>query len=174
MDVQHMHHDIGPLLEELQGILQGEIEAYEHLLERQQAEKQLLVARVLEPFLSHLHAKEHLLHTMSQLEQKRQQVLHRLAPLLGFPTPEMTLQQLSMCVPEPFAKTLLQYRSRLQGIIQPLQRCNRDNARLLQDSLTLINETRLFLAALAPDTPTYQRSGTFLAPTQGRLLSGTV
>jgi flagellar biosynthesis/type III secretory pathway chaperone len=174
MDVQPMHHDMRPLLEELQGILQAEIEAYEHLLECQQAEKQLLVARVLEPFLSHLHAKEHLLQTMGQLEQKRQQVLHRLAPLLGFPNPEVTLQQLSRRVPEPFAKTLLQYRSRLQGIIQPLQRCNRDNARLLQDSLMLIDETRRFLAALAPDSPTYQRSGTFLAPTQGRFLSGTV
>jgi flagellar biosynthesis/type III secretory pathway chaperone len=169
-----MHHDVLPLLEELQGILQAEIEAYEHLLERQQAERQLLVARVLEPFLTHLQAKELLLHTLGQLEQKRQQVLRRLAPLLGFPHAEVTLQQLSMCVPEPFAKTLLQYRSRLHGIMQPLQRCNRDNARLLQDSLTLIDETRTFLAALAPDRPTYQRSGTFLAPRQGRLLSGTV
>lgn len=169
-----MHHDIRPLLEELQGVLQAEIEAYEQLLACQQAERQLLVARVLEPFLTHLQAKEHLLQTMSQLEHKRQQVLHRLAPLLGFPHSEVTLQQLSLCVPEPFAKTLLQYRSRLQGIMQPLQRCNRDHARLLQDSLTLIDETRRFLAALAPDSPTYQRSGTFPVPRQGRLLSGTV
>jgi flagellar biosynthesis/type III secretory pathway chaperone len=174
MDVQPMHHDFRPLLEELQGILQAEIEAYEQLLEYQQAEKQLLVARDLEPFLTHLQAKEHLLQTMSQLEHKRQQLLHRLAPLLGFPNSEVTLHQLSMRVPAPFSKTLLQYRSRLQGILQPLQRCNRDNARLLQDSLTLIDETRRFLAALVPDSPTYQRSGTFLGPRQGRLLSGTV
>jgi flagellar biosynthesis/type III secretory pathway chaperone len=173
MDQQNMH-DIQPLIAELQTILQAEIEAYQHLVELQQAEKRLLVTRALAPFLTNLHAKEHRLRTITRLEQKRRAVLHSLASLLGFPDPTMTLQQLSTRIPEPFASTLLGYRSRLQDTVETLQRCNRENARLLQDSLALIDERLAFFAAMAPCRPTYQRSGTFVPPMQGRLLSGRV
>jgi flagellar biosynthesis/type III secretory pathway chaperone len=173
MDAQYMH-DIEPFITELQAILHAEIEAYQHLLELQQKEKHLLVARVLEPFLVNLHAKEHRLRAITRLEQKRQTVMHGLAPLLDFPDTTVTLQQLSARLPEPFATTLLGYRYRLQDTIETLQRCNRENARLLQDSLALINERLAFFAALAPSRPTYQRSGTFAPATQGRLLSGRV
>jgi flagellar biosynthesis/type III secretory pathway chaperone len=173
MDAQHMH-DTQLLIDELQNILQAEIEAYQHLVELQQAEKRLLVARALEPFLTNLHAKEHRLRAITQLEQQRHTVLQRLAPLLDLPDTNVTLQQLSTRLPEPLASRLLHCRTRLQEVVHTLQRCNRENAWLLQDSLALIDETLAFFAALAPNRPTYQRSGTFVPPTQGRLLSGRV
>src|SRR5262245_60906876 len=155
-------HDIQPFVTELQAILKAEIEAYAHLLELQQKEKHLLVARALAPFLGNLHAKEHRLRAITRLEQKRRAVMNDLVPLLGFPDATVSLQQLSARLPEPFAGTLLDYRRRLQDTVETLQRCNRENARLLQDALALINERLAFFAALAPSRPTYQRSGTFV------------
>lgn len=162
------------LLKELESMLSQEIVAYEQLLQLQQSEKRLLVARALEPFLTNLHAKEHRVRAIAQLELKRQTVLQHLAPLLGLPDTNVTLQQLSTRVPEPVASALLHCRVRLQEVVHALQQCNRENARLLQDSLVLIDETLTFFAALAPNHLTYQRSGTFAPPTQGRLLAGRV
>jgi hypothetical protein len=166
--------DIQPLVDELHAILQAEVEAYQHLLELQQTEKRLLVTRALEPFLTNLHAKEHRLRTLSRLEHKRQMLLQQLAPLLELPVAEVTLQQLSTRVPEPWAGALLDVRARLQDVVNSLKRCNRENARLLQDSLAFIEERLRFFTTLVPSRPTYQRSGTFSAPAQGRLLSGRV
>jgi len=166
--------DMQPLIDELHNILQAEIEAYQHLVELQQTEKRLLVTRELAPFLANLHAKEHRLRTITRLEDKRQTVLHHLAPLLGLTAAEVTLQQLSARLPEPWAGTLLHARACLQDLVETLRRYNRETARLLQDSLAFIEERLAFFAALAPGRSTYQRSGTFGAPTQGRLLSGRV
>jgi hypothetical protein len=166
--------DMQKLLNELESILLQEIDAYAHLVDLQQAEKRLLVARALEPFLTNLHAKEYRVRTIAQLEQKRQTLLKDLAPLLGLSDSTVTLRQLSTRVPEPFASALLHCRARLQEVVHVLQRCNHENARLLQDSLALIGETLTFFAALTPSRLTYQRSGTFVPATQGRLLSGRV
>jgi hypothetical protein len=68
----------------------------------------------------------------------------------------------------------LRARACLRDLVDTLRRCNRETARLLQDSLTCIEERLAFFAALAPSRPIYQRSGTFGASTQGRLLSGRV
>jgi hypothetical protein len=67
-----------------------------------------------------------------------------------------------------------QYRTRLQRLLDDVQRSSGENARLVQDSLALIEETLRFFASVLPVTPTYQPSGTFLPTTRGRLVSGTV
>jgi flagellar biosynthesis/type III secretory pathway chaperone len=161
-------------IEELDRLVGKEIEAYQQLLECQQAEKRLLVARSLEPFVTNLQAKEHLTRTIAQLEHTRQDVAARLAPLLGLPASAMSLQQLSTRVDAPYADRFLHYRARLRELVSHLQRCNHENARLLQDSLAIINEALAFFACLTPASPTYHASGTFMHPTQGRLLSGRV
>jgi flagellar biosynthesis/type III secretory pathway chaperone len=165
-------HDVALLSAELHRILEEEVEVYQELVELQQTERRLLVGRLLEPFVTNLHAKEHRLHTVVRLEQRRRTVLQNLLPLLGLSVPTVTLRQLCASLPEPIASKLGQARERLQTIIATLQQCNQDNARLLQDSLTLIAATLTFFSALAPGCPTYQRSGVFVAPTQGQLLSG--
>jgi hypothetical protein len=162
------------LVDELNGTLLEEIEAYQYLLELQQAEKRLLVARTLEPFLANLQAKDRVIQTLTRLENKRQTVLCQLAPGLHLSKAAVTLRQLSTRVPEPYASTFLQHRERLQQLVTALQRCTRENARLLQDALAFIDDALAFFACLVPATPTYHPSGTFALPTQGRLLSGRV
>jgi flagellar biosynthesis/type III secretory pathway chaperone len=162
------------LIQELDRLIVKEIDAYQQLLEHQKTEKRLLVARSLDPFLANLHAKEHLTHTIALVEKARQDLSARLAPLLGMPVSAVTLQQLSRRVDEPYASCFLHYRTVLQQLVHDLQRCNRDNARLLQDSLAIIDEALTFFASLVPADPTYHASGTFTAPMQGRLLSGRV
>ena len=167
-------HDIQTLTEACNTILLEEIEAYEGLLAIQQAEKQLLGARQLEAFLANLHAKDQILQTIASLEERRQAAVHALVPLLGVATAPSTLQELSARVPEPQASTMRQYRIRLQHLLGDVQRSSGENARLVQDVLTLIEEALHFFASVLPATPTYQPSGTFPTTTRGRLVSGTV
>jgi hypothetical protein len=166
--------DIETLVEACNTILLEEIEAYEGLLAIQQAEKRLLGARQLDAFLENLHTKEQTLRTIAFLEERRQAAVNALAPWLGVATAPSTLQELSTRVPEPQSSTMRQYRTRLLRLLDDVQRSSRENARLVYDSLALIEETLRFFASVLPATPTYQPSGTFPPATRGRLVSGTV
>jgi flagellar biosynthesis/type III secretory pathway chaperone len=167
-------HDTQTLIEALHDILREEIIAYEDLLAIQRVEKQLLVARELETFLANLQAKDQTLRTIAEIEARRQTLVKHLALLLHLPDRAITLQQLSVRVPEPYAGVMRQYRVRLQRLLREVQHSSSENARLVRDSLTLVEESLAFFASLLPATPTYQPSGTLLATVRGRLLSGTV
>jgi hypothetical protein len=158
----------------LEAILLDEITAYETLLAIQQAEKRLLVAHEIEAFVDNLQAKEQTLRAIADLEDRRQTLVKQLAPLLHLPDTAISLQQLSTRMPEPHARTMRQYRSRLQRLLRDVQRSSGENAWLVRDSLVLIEEALGFLGSLLPTMPTYQPSGTFAATIRGRLLSGTV
>lgn len=166
--------DTQQILEELDGVLLAEIEAYEKLLELQHTEKQLAVAHALEPFLANLHAKHHQASVIARLEQRRHNLLSRLTPVLPLPACDVTLEQLSNCVAPPYAATFSHYRTRLQTIVADLQRVNRENNLLLRDSLVFIEGALTFFAQLTADTLTYRQSGDFKPHLQGRLLSGRV
>ena len=167
-------HEMQPFIEALQRILGEAITAYEDLLAIQRVEKQLLLTRELEAFLTNLHAKDQALRAIAAIEARRQALVEQLAPLLHLPDIAITLQQLSVQVPEPYAGVMRQYRLRLQQLLREVQRSSRENARLVRDSLLLVEEALAFCANLLPTTPTYQSSGTFLSAVRGRLLSGTV
>jgi hypothetical protein len=167
-------HEMQTLIEAVQGILHEAITAYEDLLAIQQVEKQLLVTRELEAFLANLQAKDQTLRTIAEIEVRRQALVKHLASLLHLPDTAITLQQLSVRVPEPYAGVMRQYRMRMQRLLREVQRSSSENARLVRDSLALVEEALAFFAHLLPSTPTYQPSGTFLSTVRGRLLSGTV
>ena len=168
--MSHIH----PLIEALDRIVKQEVEAYQQLLERQQAEKQLLVARQLDPFLDNLRSKEQLAGVITRLEQTRQKVATGLASHLRLAASDLTLRQISTLVEEPYASRFQTYRNRLQHLLRQLQQCNQENAQLLADSLMMINEALTFFACQGVENPTYQPSGDFSAPTQGRLFSERV
>jgi FlgN protein len=167
-------HEMQTLIEAVQGILHEAITAYEDLLAIQQVEKQLLVTRELEAFLANLQAKDQTLRTIAEIEVRRQALVKHLASLLHLPDTAITLQQLSVRVPEPYAGVMRQYRMRMQRLLREVQRSSSENARLVRDSLALVEEALAFFAHLLPSMPTYQPSGTFLSTVRGRLLSGTV
>jgi hypothetical protein len=167
-------HETHTLSEALQAILLEEMAAYERLLALQQAEKHLLVARQLEAFLANLHAKEQALHTIAHVETQRQAIVSRLAPLLHLHDTSVTLHQLSVCLPEPYASTMGQCRQRLQRLLREVQRSSDENACLVRDALALVEEALAFFANLLPSTPTYKPTGSFPPAVRGRLLSGTV
>ncbi len=166
--------DVTALLEELDRLLSQESVVQQQLLDGQNTEKRLLVLWSLEPLLDHLQAKEQQIRHLTLLEQKRQSVLACLAPLLHLPDADMTLEQLSARVDEPYASILLQHRARLQQLVCAVQQCNSENAMLLQDALALIGRTLVFFERFTQGNPTYHQSGKILPPTQGRLLASRV
>ena len=166
--------DVTALLEELDRLLSQESVVQQQLLDGQNTEKHLLVLWSLEPLLDHLQAKEQQIRHLTLLEQKRQSVLACLAPLLHLPDADMTLEQLSARVDEPYASILLQHRAHLQQLVHALQQCNSENAMLLQDALALIGRTLAFFEGFTQVNPTYRQSGKILPPTHGRLLASRV
>jgi flagellar biosynthesis/type III secretory pathway chaperone len=159
-------------LEELHRLLEQEIDAHQQLLTLQQQEKQLLLAWSREPFQANLQAKEHLAQSMRRLERKCQCVVSRLASLLQLPLTDITLQQLSTRVEEPYASILLCHRARLQQLVSALQHSNSENNKLLQDSLALVDGALAFFTGLGSEPAAYHSTGKITAPTPGRLLSG--
>lgn len=159
-------------LEELDRLLEQESDVHQQLLTLQQQEKQLVLAWSLEPLQANLQAKEHLAQSMLRLERKCQSVLSRLAALLQLPPTEVTLQQLSVRVEEPYASTLLRHRARLQQLVSALQHSNRENDRLLQDSLVLVDGALAFFTSLGSEPAAYQPTGKIASSAPGRLLSG--
>lgn len=166
--------DVEGLLEQLDTILDGEVAAYERLLQLQQAEQRLCVAQALAPFLENLQAKECQANTISALERQRTNTVAVLASILGAAASDLSLQQLSDRLEAPYARRFLDYRTRLRTVLVDLQRVNRDNEILLRDSLAFIEGALTFFAQLIPDNLTYRPSGGFSPCGQGRLISGRI
>jgi hypothetical protein len=166
--------NIQSLLAELDQLLRREIEVYECFIDLQHQEKQLAVARSLAAFQHNLQAKAGQATTIATLEARRRTLLDKVAVALHLEASEVTLQGLATRVGSPYAEIFSAQRVRLQTLLATLQRVNRENELFLQDSLAFIHGALAFFATLMPDHLTYEQSGAFATPVQGRLISGRV
>jgi hypothetical protein len=163
---------LAPLLAKLDYLLQQEVEAYEHLLALQQEAQRCLAASALDPLLANLQAREHLARHIVQVESQRAAVAAQLAPLLQLPVTEVTLNNVSTRVDDPYANRFRQYRARLQTLVDDIQQLNGTQAQLLREVRAFVDAALTFFARLLPTQPTYRQSGQLTTSRQGRLLSG--
>jgi hypothetical protein len=164
----------GPLLAELDHLLQQEVEAYEHLLALHQEVQRCLAAPALDPLLASLQAREHVARHLAQVEHQRAAVTAQLAPLFQLPATDVTLQNLSTRVDAPYASRFCQYRARLRALVDEVQQLTSVQAQLLREVRAFVDAALAFFTGLLPAPPTYRQSGKLTTPTQGRLLSGRV
>ena len=162
------------LLAELDQLLSRELDTYRQLLQFEIEAKPLLTVSSLDPFLKILQAKEHLIEYAANLDCRRRALLTQLAETLPEMKPDISLQQLSERVSEPYAGRFCYYRTALHQVVLELRQHHDDHAVLWQESLMFVNHSLAFFDRVTPTHTTYQASGKSPSPQRGRLLSGKV
>jgi flagellar biosynthesis/type III secretory pathway chaperone len=141
------------LLEKLFGLLEHATELYQSLFAVVQKEKDAVVGLNLQQLNEACKAKENLLLKLRILEERREQLMDKLAAVLN-------------CEPHDIS---------LLSLIQELQEANRQNKMLLSHSLELVQGSFNLLNNVMAANPVYYRSGDLHKSKQtGKLLSGDV
>ena len=163
------------LLNELLGLLEGEIRLYDSLLLALQKEKRAVVDSNLEELNEANRKKESLFLKIRILDEQRLTILEKLADKLGQPAQNLTLTKLSQLVEEPQSTQLADCRSRLLSLAQSIQEVNLSNKALLNHSLDLVRSSLTLLSDLMPSNPVYYRTGKMKDGDQsGRVVSGKI
>ena len=163
------------LLNDLLGLLEGEIGLYASMLLALQKEKKAIVDSNHEELNETSREKENLFLKIRILEEQRLSVLEKLARNLGHPAQDLTLSKLSQLVQEPQSTQLVGCHSTFLSLAQSIQEINLSNKALLTHSLDLVNGSLSLLSDLLSSSPVYYRTGKMEAGDQsGRLLSGKI
>lgn len=163
------------LLDKLLGSLEHATELYRSLLCVVQNEKDAVVGLNLEQLNEACKAKDNLLLKLRILEERREQLMDRVAAELGRSPQGLTLTELSQLVDEPYAYRLRDRSTDLLALIHTLQDATRQNKFLMSHSMQLIQGSYTLLNNLMAANPVYYRSGNVqnYAPT-GKLLNGDI
>ncbi len=163
------------LLNDLLGLLEGEIGLYASMLLALQKEKKAIVDSNHEELNETSREKENLFLKIRILEEQRLSVLEKLARNLGQPAQNLTLNKLSQLVQEPQSTQLADCHSTFLSLAQGIQEINLSNKALLTHSLDLVNGSLSLLSELLSSNPVYYRTGKMeTGDRSGRLLSGKV
>ena len=163
------------LLNDLLGLLEGEIGLYASMLLALQKEKKAIVDSNHEELNETSREKENLFLKIRILEEQRLSVLEKLARNLGQPAQDLTLSKLSQLVQEPQSTQLVDCHSTFLSLAQSIQEINLSNKALLTHSLDLVKGSLSLLSDFLSSNPVYYRTGKMEAGGQsGRLLSGKV
>ena len=163
------------LLNDLLGLLEGEIGLYASMLLALQKEKKAIVDSNHEELSETSREKENLFLKIRILEEQRLSILESLARNLGHPAQDLTLSKLSQLVQEPQSTQLVGCHSTFLSLAQSIQEINLSNKALLTHSLDLVNGSLSLLGDLLSSSPVYYRTGKMEAGDQsGRLLSGKI
>jgi len=163
------------MLNDLLGLLEGEIDLYASMLLALQTEKKAIVDSNPTELNETSREKENLFLKIRILEEQRISLLEKLAQELGQPSQDLTLSKLSQLVQEPQATQLGECHSTFLSLAQSIQEINQSNKTLLTHSLDLLKGSLSLLSDLLSSNPVYYRTGKMEVSDQsGRLLSGKV
>lgn len=104
--------------------------------------------------------KELLVTQLQGLEEKRIQLIGRLAGVLDIPGQPKTVSQLAQCVEPPHKDHLLACAHRLRSLIAHVQQKNSYNQLRIKHYLGLIKGSLKLLSELMDGSPVYRKPGT--------------
>jgi flagellar biosynthesis/type III secretory pathway chaperone len=163
------------LLDKLLEALEHATDLYHSLFRVVQNEKDAVVGLNLQKLNEACKAKDNLLLKLRILEERRQQLMDRLAANLGRSPQGLTLTKLSQLVDEDYADKLRDTSTDLLAVIQALQEATRQNKLLMSHSMQLIQGSYTFLNNLMNVNPVYYSSGSVHNAVQtGKLLNGDI
>jgi flagellar biosynthesis/type III secretory pathway chaperone len=162
-------------LKELRELLMEETAVYRELLNTIQTERLGLLKSDLHLLEAAGVQKETLLDHLRELENRRLELLSRLAGLIGEPSRGLSLKRLCDRVPKGEAGQLQVCRRQLTSEIRKVRAANRENGQMLVHSLELIRGSFDFLHRLTDGHPIYFRQGCIRQrPLAGRLLRNQI
>ena len=163
------------LLDKLLGSLEQATELYQSLFRVLQNEKDAVVGLNLQQLNEACKAKDNLLLKLRILEERREQIMARVAAEFGRSPQRLTITELSLLVDKSYAERLRQCSSDLVALIQTLQDTSRQNKFLMSHSMQLIQGSYNLLNNLMAANPVYYSSGNVQNNAQtGKLLNGDI
>jgi len=163
------------LLDKLLESLEHASEMYQSLYRVVQNEKDAVVGLNLQQLNEACKAKDNLLLKLRILEERREQIMDRVAAALELPPQGLTLTKLSHLVDEGYADRLRERSTDLLALIQAVQDATQQNKFLMSHSMQLIQSSYNVLNNLMSVNPVYFRSGTVQNAAQtGKLLNGDI
>jgi flagellar biosynthesis/type III secretory pathway chaperone len=163
------------LLDKLLESLEHATELYQSLFRVVQNEKDAVVGLNLQKLNEACKAKDNLLLKLRILEERREQLMDRVAAGLGRSPQGLTLSKLSQLVDEAYADRLRDRSTDLLAMIQTVQDATRQNKFLMSHSMQLIQGSYNFLNNLMNVNPVYYSSGNVQNAAQtGKLLNGDI
>lgn len=163
------------LLDKLLESLEHATGLYQSLLEVVQNEKDAVVGLNLQQLNEACKTKDNLLLKLQILEERRVQLMDRVAAEIGRSPQGLTLTELSQLVDEPYADQLRERSTDLLALIHRLQDATGHNKFLMSHSLQLVQGSYHMLNNLTAANPVYYRSGDIQKNGQtGKLLNGDI
>jgi flagellar biosynthesis/type III secretory pathway chaperone len=163
------------LLDKLLGSLEQATELYQSLFRVLQNEKDAVVGLNLQQLNEACKAKDNLLLKLRILEERREQIMARVAAEFGRSPQRLTITELSLLVDKSYAERLRQCSSDLVALIRALQDTSRQNKFLMSHSVQLIQGSYNLLNNLMAANPVYYSSGNVQNNAQtGKLLNGDI
>lgn len=155
-------------LSELAKILQMETVLYRRLLEVMGRERAALLRSHLQEMGSAAAEKDTLIEQLRSTEERRTQLVDRLAERLGCPSGEVTLSLLARTSPAPHGATLRRCQTELLDLVARVKHENQRSEVLCRQAGDLLRASYGVLRGLAVNGVVYHRSGRL----QGARLNG--
>jgi len=146
-------------LEQLIGLLKQEIGLYRSLLIIIDQEKEAVVRSDLMALNETGADKDSILSEIQKEEDKRHQVVARLAEKLGYTAAKVTLTTISQLVAEPHAGNLRRISQEMLGVLSQVQASNLRNKQIFEHSLALLKGSFNRLKDLVTPHTVYYRTG---------------
>ena len=163
------------LLDKLLESLEHATGLYQSLFRVLQNEKDAVVGLNLQQLNEACKAKDNLLLKLRILEERRVQLMDRVAAELERSPQGLTLTKLSQLVDRPYADRLRDRSTDLLALMHTLQDATRQNKFLMSHSLQLVQGSYNLLNNLTAANPLYYRSGNVQNNGQtGKLLNGDI
>ena len=163
------------LVNQLTGLLEGEIELLEALLTTLQEEKGAVLDSDLNALNRAVKEKENLILKIRILEEQRMHLMERIAGVLQRPVQVLTLTQLSQVSESGASERLDRCASTIRALTQSIDDLNKTNRGLVQHSLDLVRGSLSLLDKLTVPHPIYHRTGEIMRNNHtGKVLSGMV
>jgi flagellar biosynthesis/type III secretory pathway chaperone len=163
------------LLDEFLDVLKCHAEHYGSLLSVLKEEHGAIIESKLEKLNDVNSEKEALVLKIQNLEDRRLNILERLANSLDRPVQGLTLKELSQFTQEPFSSRLKTSRANLLSLMKKVREANDNNRSLLTHSADLVKGSMVLLNNLIASNGVYYRSGKIQNKDKnGRVFSGEI
>jgi len=146
-------------LEQLIALLNQECELYRSLLGLIDQEKEAAARSDVDALNETGAEKELILMEIQNQESKRSGLLTELAPKLGLPPEDLTLNRISQLADEPLAGDLRGISQEFWSVLSGVQSANQRNKQIFEHSLELLRGSFNRLHELMSPNTVYYRSG---------------
>ncbi|MGE5255961.1 MAG: flagellar protein FlgN [Hyphomicrobiales bacterium] len=162
-------------LSELVDLLHTEVALYRELLQAMGRERTAMIRSRLVELGPAAAEKQTLIGRLDAVEERRLELIGRLADDFGCAPTELTLSRLARAAPSPYGEAFWRCRAELSDLLQSLREENRRSEMLCRHSSELLRAMYGVFKGLAANGSTYHRGGRVQGvPLNGKLVSGEI